>query len=401
MSDELVTGLLPVLSRSLEPAFNVFDVMHHGMHEKQLSNVFAWLLDAGGTHALGDRFLTEFIAMVNVARPASPQVPGTGYTVRQEVDVALPGEGADIADIVLDSATARIVIENYESSDGHGRGFDRYEAYGQHEDRIGVVVMLCRDEDRGRLQDGWERSCVVTYAEAIGRLSDVVAQDHRYRREHPEATWFIAQLHGKFVEGGGRVEDGDVLEFVDAMCRTGEAHRYGARPHNAVAERFASEMAVQARQRFIEGRDLLRRLKRLLRSACDGSVSRQLESSFGVGSVRRVSANLAGMHEWTVGFDLVMPGDGSGAEGEREPLEVSVQLVFGPTAWHYREHDPGWSAGVDVGEDGYSRVFVSNYARRTIRTTRVTLEEVLDGLDPDDLRLHDAIVAMVELIGAR
>ena len=42
---DLTTALLPVLSRQSESQFNVFDVMHHGTHEKQLSNVFAWLLD--------------------------------------------------------------------------------------------------------------------------------------------------------------------------------------------------------------------------------------------------------------------------------------------------------------------------------------------------------------------
>ncbi|GAA4707079.1 hypothetical protein GCM10025781_27130 [Kocuria gwangalliensis] len=35
-----VTALVPMLSRSLAEEFNVFRVMHHGTHEKQLSNVF-------------------------------------------------------------------------------------------------------------------------------------------------------------------------------------------------------------------------------------------------------------------------------------------------------------------------------------------------------------------------
>jgi hypothetical protein len=40
MSDDLVTDLLPVLGRPLDRGFNVLDVMHHGSHEKQISNVF-------------------------------------------------------------------------------------------------------------------------------------------------------------------------------------------------------------------------------------------------------------------------------------------------------------------------------------------------------------------------
>ena len=40
MTGDLVTELLPILGRSLDVGFNVFDVMHHGTHEKQISNVF-------------------------------------------------------------------------------------------------------------------------------------------------------------------------------------------------------------------------------------------------------------------------------------------------------------------------------------------------------------------------
>lgn len=35
VTQDLVSRLLPVLGRSLEAGFNVFDVMHHGLHEKQ------------------------------------------------------------------------------------------------------------------------------------------------------------------------------------------------------------------------------------------------------------------------------------------------------------------------------------------------------------------------------
>lgn len=37
----LVTGLEPTVSGSLAERFNVFRVMHHGIHEMQLSSVFA------------------------------------------------------------------------------------------------------------------------------------------------------------------------------------------------------------------------------------------------------------------------------------------------------------------------------------------------------------------------
>jgi hypothetical protein len=39
--------------------------MHHGTHEKQISNVFRWLLETEGNHHLGDTFLRIFIDEVN------------------------------------------------------------------------------------------------------------------------------------------------------------------------------------------------------------------------------------------------------------------------------------------------------------------------------------------------
>ena len=57
VNEELVTTLLPILAKRSEREFNVFTVMHHGTHEKQLSNVIAWLLDVDETHKCGDAFL--------------------------------------------------------------------------------------------------------------------------------------------------------------------------------------------------------------------------------------------------------------------------------------------------------------------------------------------------------
>src|SRR5699024_12234484 len=60
-----VVALLPSLSESLAGTFNIFQVMHHGTHEKQLSNIFAWLLTADGTHGLGEKFQQAFVRRVN------------------------------------------------------------------------------------------------------------------------------------------------------------------------------------------------------------------------------------------------------------------------------------------------------------------------------------------------
>lgn len=86
--NQLVTALVPSLSRSLAEPFNVFRVMHHGTHEKQLSNVFAWLLRVDGTHELVDAFQRLFVEQVNRHLPAASELPSSGYRVLQEVDTS-------------------------------------------------------------------------------------------------------------------------------------------------------------------------------------------------------------------------------------------------------------------------------------------------------------------------
>lgn len=72
---DLVTGILPVLGRSSELGFNVFDVMHRGLHEKQISNVFRWILDSQGSHRMGGTFTRIFMDEVNRARPTEEPFP--------------------------------------------------------------------------------------------------------------------------------------------------------------------------------------------------------------------------------------------------------------------------------------------------------------------------------------
>lgn len=49
----------------------------------------------------------------------------------------------NIADIVLTTASASVVIENFESSDGQGHDYHRYLAYGAVGDKQSIVVLLC------------------------------------------------------------------------------------------------------------------------------------------------------------------------------------------------------------------------------------------------------------------
>lgn len=246
MTDDLATALLPVLGRSLDARFNVFDVMHHGTHEKQISNVFGWLLDTGGTHRLKDRFLWIFIDEVNRGLSGGAPFPATPYLVRQEVNTSDIGEAGDIADLVLSNDDAVIVVENYFTSDGHGHSYDRYSRFSDRDGQRVAVVLLCADQDSSRLTGGWENASVVTYGALLERLRDEITRDRRYQQEHPEPYAFIEQMHRKFVKGRGGVEDDQVLEFVTAMCRTGAAERYGEKNQDSAAERFANEVAKQA-----------------------------------------------------------------------------------------------------------------------------------------------------------
>ena len=118
--------------------------MRHGTHEKQLSNIFAWLLDASGSHGLGDAFQTILVRQIAQSHPHLPALPASGYRVQQEVDTTGRADlqGRDIADIVLTSQAATIVVENYESSDGHGHDYQGYLDYARPGETTGVVVML-------------------------------------------------------------------------------------------------------------------------------------------------------------------------------------------------------------------------------------------------------------------
>lgn len=384
MTDELITELLPILGRSLDVGFNVFDVMHHGTHEKQLSNVFGWLLDVGGTHNLGDQFLRIFVDETNRTRPGHTPLPFEGLRVQQEVNTASDTGEVDIADLVLENNTARLVIENYFTSDGHGHSYATYLQYSRQGGRRGAVVLLCRDEDRNRLSQGWEDSHILTYRALIARLYAVVCDDVLYQQQNPDAYSFIHQMHRKFVRERSLVEDRDVLKFVTALSHTGEAARYGFLRQEKVAEQFASDIAVQARQRFVEGRELLQRLKALLRAFSEGPLKEQLNATLDLAQVHKVSMTYAGIYQWTI--NLEMDGLPSAAD---QPL---IQLKFGPTAWFANVQDEYWKYRVEPEYVDYSKVFIARTDTRTLRQSSVSLQEILDGLESSDSRLHDEII---------
>jgi hypothetical protein len=247
----LVTALLPSLSRSLAEQFNVFRVMHHGTHEKQVSNVFAWLLDAEASHGLGDVTQEIFLELVNTALPERTRLPSAGYRIAQEV--ATSGEegtaddaSADIADIVLTRPDAAVVVENFGTSDGHGHDYWRYLAHGTAGGRPAVVVLLCQRREVHLQRDGWERAVVVTYAELLQGLRAHIAGNRRWQRHHPDQDSFIRQMLEHFVEGPAAMNHEDTIAFLTVMCETGESARFGHRPRDVATNEFVDLVAEHA-----------------------------------------------------------------------------------------------------------------------------------------------------------
>ena len=383
-----VTALVPTVSRSLAEQFNVFRVMHHGTHEKQLSNVFAWLLAADATHALGDAFQRIFLERINAELPIDKQqLPPTGYRVVQEVDTRGHEEtaggqvGMDIADIVLSRQDAAVVIENYGTSDGHGHDYRRYHAHAAATGRAAAVVLLCHRRETHRQRDGWEQAVVVTYAEVLGDLHAHVAHDPSWRRRHPEQLLFIQQMIDHFVEGPAAVNLDDQISFIQAMCETGESARYGYRSQDRAAQEFADLVAEHARRQLEDSRKILAAVKTGLRSFAQTTLTEQVNETVQNGRVTKVEARLAGKWEWCVAL-------------RRADAQPMIRLVFGPTAVVENERAPEL-----VSDPDYSRVFVTlktadQQSLERIMQTDVSLGEVVNGLSQDDDRLRDAVLAV-------
>ena len=384
--NDFVTALLPSLSKSLSATFNIFRVMHHGTHEKQLSNVFAWLLAADETHGLGDKVQTAFVERVNERAHSSEQLPTAGYRVVQEVDTRTgedgdPNDSIDIADIVLWRDDAALVIENYGTSDGHGHSYQQYLAHGSAGGRSAVVVLLCHRHEAHLQKGGWEQASVVTYAEVLSDLKAGVDSDSKWRREHPEQMFFINQMYQHFVKGPETVNVTDQVSFIKAMCETGESARYGYRPRDRATQEFAELVAEHARKQFEDSRATLARVKERLRSYSRSVLVDQVNAALESGLVEKVVTRFVGQWEWCV-------------ELQRTDSEPTVFLEFGPTAVVENKR-----ADEAIDEPDYSQVFVTLHNPETggiskIAHTDVTLAEVIAGLDQDDLRLRDAVLTI-------
>lgn len=376
MHEQLVTALLPVLGRRPRAEFNVFDVMRHGTHEKQVSNVFAWLLDVEGTHRLGDGFLRAFVSEVNRALPSHRQIGQGAFSVRQEVNTSIDADGMDIADLVLEDDRTVLVVENYYISDGHGHSYDGYRSFGAREGKDSVVVMLCGEMNASGLTDGWENAPVVTYHRLVDWLIDHIEKDVHYQAAYPEQCTFIRHLHRTFAEGL-LVNDDTLIGFVEAMCRTGEAGRFGANSQATVAVAFADTLREQAMVQYGDSRQLLARVKETLKAYGTQHLRHQINAVMGTEFVGAASASYKGIYRWTINFEILDEG-------------TPFQLKFGPSAWYANEEDKIWKTTVP--HPDYTRVFLTWENAKEIRQSEVSLAEILHGLSSEDFRLRDEAV---------
>jgi hypothetical protein len=387
--DRVVTSLVPSLSRSLAEQFNVFRVMRHGTHEKQLSNVFAWLLEIDGTHELGDVFQRLFLARVNATMSDGTGFPTSGYRVAQEVDTSGDAAtGKDIADIVLTSVSSSVVIENFGTSDGHGHDYYGYLAHGALGGRDSVVVLLCIRHERELQANGWEQAVVLTYADLLKDLHAHIDGDEKWRRKHPQQNFFITELVEHFVEGPEVVSTDDRIAFISAMCETGESVRYSYRPQDAAAQEFAELVAQHAKRQFEDARRTLSDVKTALRRYAEHSLRTQINERLQQEVVRSVQARFVGQWEWYVRL-------------LRDEGPQFVGLVFGPTAAVYND-----TVRYPVERPDFSKVFVlvksnSADAGDQLVQTEVGLDEVLAGLGSDDTRLADSVLTAVQSGSAR
>ncbi len=383
---DLTTRLVPILCASPEVDFNIFDVLHHGTHEKQLSNLFAWLLDAHGSHNLGARFVQIFIDAVNRRRRDGTPLPSEEYAVRQEVNTAEVGAAGDVADLVLKSREAVIVVENFLTSDGHGHSYEAYRNYGQRDGLRGEVVLLCQQHAVESQTGGWENATVVTYREVVDRLHQELTSDLEYQVKHRDRFDFIQHVHRKFGTRGQLMEDQNTLEFIAAMCTSGQAIRYQDKAQEQAAEQFAADLAKQAKERFGEGRKALQRVKSELKTFCGSQLKTQLNAARGDGFVSKVSATYAGIYQWTINFDV--------ADGTNPISAAGLQIKFGPSAWYANERDDAWKGKLVGLAADYGRLFLTRASTREVRQSAVTLHEAFAGISPGDLRLRDEILSM-------
>lgn len=246
-----------------------------------------------------------------------------------------------------------------------------------------MVVLLCGRLEAHLQADGWEEAIVLTYADLLAPLKSIVVGDEAWQSVHPQQHFFISQLFEHFMEVTGNMSEEEQIEFIKAMCDTGESTRYGQRPQEMASRQFAELLALHAQRQFEEGRKMLSRVKKILKWFSERTLTEQVNSALDTNEITSVEARFVGQWEWCVTL-------------RREDTKPEIFFEFGPTAVveNGRVAEP-------LAHPDYTKVFVTRRARGRdtgidlISQTDVGLGEVLDGLKEGDLRLRDAVLAAI------
>jgi len=373
--NDLLLNLLLILTQArAKKAFNLFDVMHHGTNEKQLSNIFAWLFHSGQTHELGDAFVRIFVDEVNIGRDEPIEIEE--YSVFQEVNTSKPGKPMDIADIVLEGDKTVIVVENYHSSSGHGHSFYGYQEYGARDGKRSVVVLLCETIGSSLQTDGWENAPVVTYSNLVKKLYSLIQNDTNYKHAFPLQYGFIIQMEDNFVKGR-QINDSASIDFINTLLASGEGEFFRKADAAAAANDLGEYLKEEAIHRFNESREMLNSVKSKLKLFANTTFKHQVNDNKTV--FDNASIGYQGIYQWTVNLSK------SG--------EVILQLKFGPSAWFANEKDKDWK--LKVANADYSHIFITNCRTKEIRQSAVILKEVLDGLSPDNTKLCEEFLDLI------
>lgn len=373
---------MPILTRPRHPdRFDLFEVMHHGTHEKQMSNVFAWLLDADGSHNLLGKFVDIFLAEVNKDRPGRDPLKSERFTILQERNTADVGQPADIADIVMVGKQSCLVIENYKFSDGHHHQYENYLQFGLSHAAESTVVMLCELIDRDALKDGWEDAAVVTYSALVSQLIDVIDYDPEYRTKNPEQAVFIDQMYDHFSKGSNRVNDDATVDFVKELCLAGEVDALGSQRPEAAASDLGERLKQETIDLVAASRDLLYRCKWALIPFVENQLPAQLES-LGVSDL--YSSVYRRSKDWYTG-SVSLKDDAN---------NDVFHILFGHTAGvaNRAEYFFDWVTQ-PVPDPDFSYIFLLD-AEGKLTQSSVKIVDVLQGLADDDMRLAEEIVSI-------
>ena len=167
------------------PPFNLFDVLRNAEFEIRHSNVLQWLLDPGGTHRTGSKFLHEFIQRLNDNADAARIKPIPVPTSLEKVDVRVERElhFADIAVffkgarrwMIVENKTVERSREHYRQVKGYERDFrKRYK--GQYDDVRSVLLTTTSegdDSEREVIHVSWS-----AVQQLVERIRDSVDADN-------------------------------------------------------------------------------------------------------------------------------------------------------------------------------------------------------------------------------